>query len=67
MSFIGPLALGIAAKLVDDAGDTFLREGEALLSRPTLGHNHIFFRRYAIEAELAAGRSDEARRHAQAH
>ena len=68
MSFIGPLALGIAAKLVDDEDerDTFLREGEALLAKPTLGHNHIFFRRYAIEAELAAGRSDEARRHAKA-
>jgi hypothetical protein len=68
MSFIGPLTLGFAAKLVNDGGEreTFLREGEALLARPTVAHNQIFFRRYAIEAELAAGRGGEARRHAQA-
>lgn len=69
MSFMGPFALGMAAKLVADAGerDAFLREGESMLNGPTLGHNHIFFRRHAIEAELAAGRTDEARRHARGH
>jgi hypothetical protein len=41
-----------------------LGEGDKLLAAPTLGHNHFFFRRYAIDAELAAGRAEEARRHA---
>lgn len=68
LSYIGPLTLGIAATLVDDRREreAFLREGEALLERPTVSHNHIFFRRFAIEAELAAGRSDQVRRHAKA-
>jgi hypothetical protein len=41
-----------------------LREGDKLLAAPTLGHNHFFFRRYAIDAELAVGHVEEARRHA---
>ena len=41
-----------------------LDEGDTLLAAPTLGHNHFFFRRYAIDAELAAGHAEEARRHA---
>ena len=65
-SYIGALTLGIAAAIsVDQAErDAWLAEGEALLAKPTLSHNHLFFRRYAIEASLAAGRGDEARRHA---
>ena len=68
LSYIGPLTLGIAATLVPDRHEreTLLREGEALLEGPTVSHNHIFFRRFAIEAELAAGRSDQVRRHANA-
>ncbi|MBI2740680.1 MAG: AAA family ATPase [Rhodospirillales bacterium] len=66
LSYMGPATFGMAAKLIDDADerDALLREGEALLAGPTLGHNHFFFRRHAIEAELAAGRPEEARRHA---
>jgi hypothetical protein len=37
-----------------------------LLAKPTFGHNHLFFRRHAIEASLACGRVDEERRHATA-
>lgn len=65
-SFVGALALGIAATLTDDSAerDLWLGEGEALLQERTLGHNHLYFRRHAIDASLAAGRPDEARRHA---
>ena len=67
-SFVGALALGIAATITIDPAerDAWLAEGEALLAKPTLSHNHLFFRRYAIEAVLAAGRPAEARRHAAA-
>jgi hypothetical protein len=67
-TYMGPVALGIGAALAGDPAerDSWLAEGEALLAGPTLGHNHLFFRRSAIEASLAAGRPDEARRHATA-
>ena len=68
LSYLGPAALGIGAALSDDPAerDAWLAEGEALLQKPTLGHNHLFFRRNAIEASMTAGRTDEARRHANA-
>jgi hypothetical protein len=68
LSYMGAVALGIGAALTDDPAerDAWLVEGEALLQRPTLGHNHFFFRRNAIEATIAAGRTDEARHHANA-
>jgi hypothetical protein len=68
LSYIGALTLGIAAAISADPAerDAWLAEGEALLGKPTLSHNHLFFRRYAIEACLAASRTDEARRHAAA-
>ncbi|MFZ5784301.1 MAG: adenylate/guanylate cyclase domain-containing protein [Pseudomonadota bacterium] len=66
MAYLGPAVLGLAARLVGDAGerDSLLEEGDRLLAAPTLAHNHFFFRRYAIDAELAAGRGEAARRHA---
>jgi class 3 adenylate cyclase/tetratricopeptide (TPR) repeat protein len=66
MAYMGAVALGMAAKLMDDPRErqAYLSEGETLLAGPTLGHNHYFFRRYAMEAELAAGHPGEARRHA---
>lgn len=66
MAYLGPAVLGMAARLVGDAveRDALLEEGDRLLASPTLAHNHFFFRRYAIDAELAAGRADAARRHA---
>jgi hypothetical protein len=68
ISFVGALALGTAANLTDDPmeRDGWLAEGEALLSKRALGHNHLYFRRGAIDASLAAGRTGEVRRHAAA-
>jgi hypothetical protein len=65
-SFVGALAFGIAATLTNEADerDLWLQEGEALLQEGTLGHNHLYFRRHAIDASLSAGRNGEARRHA---
>ena len=65
MSYMGPAILGLAAKLMDDPIEqqALLAEGDALLAAPTLAHNHFYFRRYGIEALLAAGRFDEARRY----
>jgi class 3 adenylate cyclase/tetratricopeptide (TPR) repeat protein len=66
MAYMGPAVFGMAARLIDDPGErqALLGEGDKLLAAPTLGHNHFFFRRYAIDAELAVGHAEEARRHA---
>lgn len=66
MAYMGPATFGMAARLINDPEErrALLGEGDRLLAAPTLGHNHFFFRRYAIDAELAAGRAEEARRHA---
>ena len=66
MAYMGPAIFGMAAKLIDEPRErqSLLSEAESLLAVPTLGHNHFFFRRYAIDAELSAGRAEEARRHA---
>lgn len=68
VGFGGPIALGAKALMAaDDAGrrDAISR-GEALLDSGSLSHNHLWFRRDAIDASLAAGEADEARRHAAA-
>lgn len=66
MAYLGPATFGMAARLIADPQQrqALLDEGDTLLAAPTLGHNHFFFRRYAIDAELAAGHAEEARRHA---
>jgi hypothetical protein len=66
MAYMGPATLGMAAKLIEDPGErqALLAEGDELLAAPTLGHNHFFFRRHAIDAELVVGHAEEARRHA---
>ena len=66
MAYMGPAVFGMAARLIDEPAERqmLLDEGDKLLAAPTLGHNHFFFRRYAIDAELAAGHPEEARRHA---
>lgn len=63
-TYFGAMAAGIGASLTDDAAerDDWLARGEALLAAPTLGHNHLFFRRYATDTALAAGRPEDARR-----
>ena len=64
--YVGALAFGIASAITLHPGerDGWLSEGEALLHGGSLMHNHFFYRRYAIDASLAAGRPAEARRHA---
>jgi tetratricopeptide (TPR) repeat protein len=68
MAYLGGLVFGMGAALTDDPSerDSWLEKGDALLSAPSLGHNHLFFRRYAIDASLKAGRAAEMRRHAHA-
>lgn len=43
-----------------------LDQGEALLGRDSVSHNHLYFCQFAIEASLALGDWDRARRHAEA-
>lgn len=68
MSFIGPWVLATVALTTADASRRAeaLAEGEALLARGCVGHNHYRFRCYAIDACLAAGEHGEARRHGDA-
>ena len=57
MAFIGGMILGILALAADDPqerGDA-LAEGEALLAAGAISHNHLHFRRDAIDACLDAG------------
>ena len=68
LAYLGGTVLGIGAALTDNAAEraAWLEQGDALLAVPTLGHNHLFFRRNAIDASLKAGRPGEMRRHAHA-
>jgi class 3 adenylate cyclase len=68
LAYLGGTVLGIGAALTDNAAEraAWLEQGDALLAVPTLGHNHLFFRRNAIDASLKAGRPEEMRRHAHA-
>ncbi|HEX4185738.1 MAG TPA: adenylate/guanylate cyclase domain-containing protein [Stellaceae bacterium] len=56
-AFLGPFALGALALASDDpsARQAALEEGEALLEAGAVSHNHLLFRRDAIEAYLGAG------------
>src|SRR4051794_6704970 len=62
ISFVGPLVLGHLAATTDDAAARreALAEGEEVLRKGSVGHNHLWFRRYAIEASLNAGEWDAA-------
>jgi class 3 adenylate cyclase len=68
VSYIGPPILALTAWAAGDPArrQEVLAEGEALLAAGSLSHNHLWFRRYAIEAALAAGDLDEASRQAEA-
>jgi hypothetical protein len=57
MAFIGPFALGALALASEDPArrQAALEEGEALLEAGAVSHNHLLFRRDAIEAYLGAG------------
>ena len=55
--FCGPKAASALARTVEDAKSraAVLSEGQDMLSRGTVGHNHLWFYRDAIEAALSAG------------
>jgi tetratricopeptide (TPR) repeat protein len=57
IAFIGPMILGILALTTDDpqVRSAVLAEGEALLAAGSASHNHLQFRRDAIDACLDAG------------
>jgi DNA-binding SARP family transcriptional activator len=68
MAYMGPIFLGILARVA--APDAAVRqpaldEAEALLATNGLAHNHLLFRRQAIDACLAIGDAAAMRRHAQ--
>jgi hypothetical protein len=68
IGFIGPAVLGLIAWATDSMAerDAALAEAEALLARGAVSHNHLIYRRYAIEAALASADWDGAGRHADA-
>jgi class 3 adenylate cyclase/tetratricopeptide (TPR) repeat protein len=57
MQFCGPKVHGALSRAVDakTERDHLLGEGEELLRRGAVGHNHLWFYRDAIEAMLVAG------------
>jgi tetratricopeptide (TPR) repeat protein len=57
MQFCGPKTLGALGRAVEDKAECLrlLDEGEELLQRGSVGHNHLWFYRDAIEAMLALG------------
>ncbi|HTR13929.1 MAG TPA: adenylate/guanylate cyclase domain-containing protein [Roseiarcus sp.] len=66
--FVGPILYGLLALSEPErsARKAALAAGEALLAKGAVGHNHFWFRRYAIEAALQAEEWDEAEAHADA-
>src|SRR5262249_16940296 len=57
MGFCGPKVLSALPRWVENDAerDGLLAEGEELLRRGSVGHNHLWFHRDAIEARLAIG------------
>jgi hypothetical protein len=68
MAFIGGMILGILALAADDPQlrSAALAEGEALLAAGSISHNHLHFRRDAIDACLDAGDWSGAELHSSA-
>ena len=66
--FVGPILDGLLALLEDRHEDqeAALSAGEALLERGSVGHNHFWFRRYAIERALLLEDWNEVDRQADA-
>jgi class 3 adenylate cyclase len=64
--FGGPLIHGLIALAADvrEEQEAALATGEALLAKGAVGHNHFWFRRYAIERALLDEDWDEAERQA---
>jgi hypothetical protein len=66
--FVGPFLYGLVGLIEAErsAREAALAAGEALLAKGAVGLNHIWFRRYAIEATLQAEGWREAEAHADA-
>ena len=66
--FTGPIFYGLLALLEDrpEDQDLALAEGKALLAKGCVGHNHFWFRRYAIERALLFEDWEEADRQSDA-
>lgn len=57
MQFCGPKVASALARTVDDPDQraALLAEGQEMLNRGSVGHNHLIFYRDAIEAFLSVG------------
>lgn len=68
MAYFGPVYYGILALIEEDETRrrVALSDGEALLSGNVVAHNHLLFRKDAIEASMLLRDWDEAERHAAA-
>jgi class 3 adenylate cyclase/tetratricopeptide (TPR) repeat protein len=66
--FVGPMLFGLLALLEYSRNDqeAALAAGEALLAQGCVGHNHFWFRRYAIERALLLEDWNEVHRQADA-
>ncbi|SDR00488.1 Tetratricopeptide repeat-containing protein [Rhizobiales bacterium GAS113] len=66
LQFSGPKALSALSRAVADEAerDRLLAEAEELLRRGSVGHNHLWFYRDAMEAMLVAGDAKAALRYA---
>jgi hypothetical protein len=66
--FVGPILYGLLGLIETErsAREAALAAGEALLAKGAVGHNHIWFRRFAIEAALLVEEWDVADAHADA-
>lgn len=66
MAYLGPVILGMLALAADDTSlrERSLAEGESLLADNALAHNHLLFRRDAMDTCLESGDLSGALRHA---
>ena len=66
--FVGPKCIGALALTTDDPVEQrrLLDEGESMLGRGAVSHNHLYFYRDAIEVMLEQERWDDALRYAAA-
>jgi class 3 adenylate cyclase/tetratricopeptide (TPR) repeat protein len=68
LSFMGPWILGELAATTEDPLErrAALAEGEEILRKGTVGHNHFWFFRYAVDASLSSQDWDGAERYSTA-
>ena len=66
IGFCGPWILGIKLRILDDPREIerCTAEAEAVLAGPAMSHNHVAYRRNAIEDALTRGQCQAALQHA---